>query len=246
MRVDPEESELACLPFPSEGVLRVHRAPTQLRPREGGTGPDRFDDPQDEYRVRYFGSTIRGCLLEVLDHFRGVPLAEEALSAHTTIGIDILEEEPAGLVPGRWLALQRVTTARLVTGRLFVDVADSDVLAFLNQTAGVQRVLRSTTVRSAFGNNVRLDMGTICAVGPAGRAITQAVSEEIHLHPSRPSGITYLTRFDKGERCWAVFEDRAKLEFSDPESLDDWDSTVRVALRSVANRYGLTLPADWR
>lgn len=224
----------------------MHRAPTQLRPRDGEGSPDRFDDPQNNYRVRYFASTVRGSLLEVLDHFRPDEGAEEALAHKSVEGVDILEEEPAGMVPDRWLSLQRIVTARVVAARSFVDVSEAETLAALATVPSVQKVLRSDLVTSAFGPHVRLDLGTICAVGRAGRAVTQAVSQAIYMDPSRPSGIGYVTRFDKTERCWAVFDDRARIDFSDPSPLDYWDAEVRSAARDVAKLYQLVLPADWR
>jgi hypothetical protein len=234
--------------FPTEGAFRVHRAPTQLRPRDGDTKPDRFDDPRGEYRVRYFASTFRGSFLEVIDHFRAAQDDVEQVIARTPVlpgTTDVLSDEPAGLVPDAWLSRQRYTVGHLLAGRAFVDVADAQTLAVLHRSPDIQQVLRSREVREAFGPNVRLDLGTICAVGSVGRMITQAVSQAVFLHPSRPSGICYRTRFDPDEMCWAVFDERTEMEFTTPAPLDYTDPDIRTALHSVAKLYGLTLPAHW-
>src|SRR4051794_25824163 len=86
----------AAVRFPAGGALRVHRAPTQMRPREASVARDRFDDPDGDYRVRYFATTLVGALLEVLDHFRSNKVAESDLALIGRLPgiIDILEEEP--------------------------------------------------------------------------------------------------------------------------------------------------------
>jgi hypothetical protein len=243
-------TDLATLEYPPEGAFRIHRAPTQLRPRDGIAGLDRFDDPRDGYqrgyRVRYLASTVRGSLLEILDHFRSHDGVETELAAVSGLqGVNVLEEEPAGLVPDAWLSRQRITVGRVEAGRSFIDVAAAETLAVLNESRFVQTVLRSGPVRQAFGQHVRLDLGTICAVGPIGRAITQAVSQAIFLLPARPSGISYVTRFDPSERCWAVFDERAEMSFTDPEPLEYFNPDIRKAMGEVADLYGLRLPAQW-
>jgi RES domain len=240
-----EPADLSTLPFPA-GAVRVHRAPTQLRPRDGDSHPDRFDDPALEYRVRYFASTLKGSLLEVLDHFRPNAQADEALSAIEGVyGFNILDEEPSGSIPDRWLSAQRVVSAALA-GRAFVNVSDPAVLAELYWDTAVQRALRDPLVVRAFGPAVRLDLGTICSVGPAGRTITQAVSQAVFNHPSRPSGISYVTRFDHSERCWAAFDERVEIEFDLPRPLDATDPDDRSAIQAVAHLYKLAVPAPWR
>lgn len=128
----------------------------------------------------------------------------------------------------------------------FVDVADDEVLAQLHRHPGVERALKDPVVRQAFGPDVRLDLGTICSVGPAGRMITQAVSQAIYILPSRPTGIAYVTRFDHSERCWAVFDERAILDFTVPKPLDSLDPAQRADMQGVADQYGLVLPPTWR
>lgn len=234
------------LEFPAAGAVRVHRAPTQLRPRESDSRPDRFDDPRNEYRVRYLATTLRGALLEVLDHFRPDADAEASLSSVTGVeGIDMLEEEPAGLMPEKWLSDQRVTIGTIGGHALFVDVANATTLAALYYESVVQHALRSLEVRRTFGEQVRLDLGTICAVGEVARLITQAVSQAVFMHPTRPPGIAYVTRFDHDERCWAVFDERVMIEFSPPVPLDHTDEKHNTAVCQVAALYRLVLPPRW-
>ena len=60
--------------LPEQGVVRVHYDPAAL-PRLGdAAGTNRFDDPrprtEHRYLVRYTATTLRGCLLELLDALR--------------------------------------------------------------------------------------------------------------------------------------------------------------------------------
>jgi len=226
----------------------MHRTPAQLGPREHNPPRDRFDDPEFVYRVRYFATALRGAMLEVLDHFRPNADMEAAQSAITVSDdlIDILQEEPAGLVPERWLSQQRLICASAPEAARFVDVTDSAVLAELNQHPRVREVLSSELVRSTLGVAARLDEGTIRLVGPVGRAISQAVSHIVYSDDAHFAGITYQTRFQDGERCWAVFDDRVHVQFADLQALDITEREHIATLNEVARLYGLTLPINWR
>jgi hypothetical protein len=197
--------------------------------------------------VRYLADTLRGCFLEVLDHFRPNLEVEELLAdVSGTTGFSVLDEEEPGLVQDEWLSRQRVAIGYLENPSSdFVDVSHTNTLAELNRAPAVQAAFRDPEVRSAFGPNVRLDLGTICSGGPAGRKITQAVSETVYLLPTRPKGIAYVTRFDRDERCWAIFDDRANVDFTDPVQIDPTEVEHVEAIRSVRDAYGLVLPALW-
>jgi hypothetical protein len=243
-----DQRNLAVTEYPEVGAFRVHWAPTQLRPLTDEPGPYRFDAPHNEYQVWYLATSLRGSLLEVLDHHRPNAAAETAIQSVTNLsGNDVLEDEPAGLVPNRWLSIQLVTTGNLSAPNEFTDVTDPAVMSYLNDNEDVRRVLAEPEIRNALGESVRIDLGTICAGGAkTGRRITRAVSKAIYALPSAPTGISYVTRFDPDERCWAVFADRATVDFSDTGPLDPTNAVHRAAVKNVATLYGLTLPAEWR
>lgn len=239
--------EHAQVPFPAEGAWRLHQAPAQLREREPGDPPrDRFDDPDGIYRVRYFATTRRGSMLEVLDHFRRNDAAEASFAQVVGIeGVDILEDEPAGAVPDRWLYEQRFALGIIPPAARFVDVTNSDVLAELDRRPHVRDALQTSLAIESLGSNARLDEATIRLNGPIGRRITQAVSQEIHQDSASYVGICYRTRFDDQEQCWAVFDDRIHVQFDAPQALDPLDADHLEALNSVAHSYRLTLPRNW-
>lgn len=236
--------------FPNAGALRVHRSPRELRPRDTVPPPDRFDDPDGDYRVRYLATTLIGCLLEVMDQFRSDPDADAGLQAITGIeGVDILEDEPAGLVPHQWLAKQliaRATIDGVPQPAIFVDVNNDDLLAALDAQPNVRQILESDEVREALGDWARLDQGTIRLVGKVGRELSQRVSREIHDAPIEPTGVLYLTRLGTDEECWAVFDDRVELDWEDEGNLDPEVREHLEAVQYVAHRYGLVLPGGWR
>ncbi|HUE96028.1 MAG TPA: RES domain-containing protein [Longimicrobiaceae bacterium] len=125
----------------------------------------------------------------------------------------------------------------------FLDVVDEDRLAELNLRPRVQAVLSAHP--EVFGENARLDFGTIQGSGAAARKLTQAVSRELHDDPEA-LGIRYISRHTENEECWAVFEDRVALLF-DPQVpfLDASDEDHRAAVQSAASLLKLTLPPIW-
>jgi hypothetical protein len=241
--------EAATIEFPGDGAFRVHRAPTQLRPRDTNTPRDRFDDPDQIYRVRYLATTLNGALLEVLDHFRLNVATEDQLGRIGLLPapvVNILDEELGGSVPELWLSLQRIAHATIDHGQpIFIDVTNPELLAALNQLPRIRAALRSDIVRSAIGPSARVDEGTIRLVGPAGRAITQAVSREVYDAPIHAVGISYISRFSIDERCWAVFDDRIYTQFDPPVPLENTDRLHLTAVNEVAEMYSLILPPNW-
>lgn len=229
--------------FPTHGAVRVHRAPTQLRPRTADRERprDRFDDPIGQYRVRYLATTLRGALIEVCNHWRRSQPTEDLLSAvGHVVGIDLLEEQPAGLIPESWLAQQRVAWARI--DGLFVDVMNERLLADLDRTSkSVRKALRP------LGGKQTLDRGTIQLGGDIGRGITQAVSRQLYEHPRTPAGISYISRFTENEECWAVFDDRVRVVFDAATPfMTPLDADHLEAVSAAATLLGLMLPPSWR
>lgn len=246
--VDGQVWKAAEVPFPEVGAWRLHHSPTQLSHREDGCAVDRFDDPDGGYRVRYLATSPRGAMLEVLDHFRANDEAEATLAATEGVeGLDILEEEPAGSVPERWLSAQRF--ARGVLPGLssaqakFADVNNAALLAALNTTARVQAALNRPIAINALGDARRLDEGTIRLVGDLGRPITQGVSREVY--EAEYPGIAFKCRHDDDEQCWAIFDDRIHTKFEDEAALDNTNPEHLAALQHAAELYKLQLPGNW-
>lgn len=232
--------------FPHTGAWRLHRAPTQLSPRDHNPPRDRWDDPEHEYRVRYFATTMRGAMLEVLDHFRPNADTEAGLAEVDADGLDMLEEEFAGSVPDKWLTSQRFVRGIVKDDATFVDVTNAELLADLNDRPRIRRALATDVVIAALGDAARLDGSTIRMAGPAGRAITQAVSREIYEDAAGYAGVRYVTRFDDTEPCWAIFDGRTDVDFDGLHALSSLDDEHVALLNDVAGMYKLLLPANWR
>lgn len=234
--------------FPGAGAWRLHHQPLEVFHRPEPR--DRFDDPENRYLVRYFATTIRGVMLEVLNHFRRNDEAETALSEVQTIGIDLLEEEPAGSVPEKWLSSQCLVRATAPEFAAFVDVDHPRALALLNRRTRVRQALSLPAAIKALGTNATLDQATIKLAGPVGRPITQAVSREIYEAHSSASrdyvGIAYTTRFDRSEPCWAVFDDHVALDWDSVSLLNVLDPTHLQPINDVAQLYDLELPPNWK
>lgn len=190
----------------------------------------------------YFGTTLRGCLLEVLDQFRPNLAIEQRLREvdHLFEKLDLLLEEPEGVVPGAWLTRRRVAHAYIRDDAEFVDVDDDATLAALDRCERI----RDAVVE--YDSSCRLDHGTIRLAGSSGRRITQAVSAEVNATEPDVAGIRYTSRISRDEECWAVFDDRCSIEFDpDPVRLSSTTSEHRQALASAADLLGLTLPPPW-
>ena len=233
--------------FPATGAFRVHREP---RTRVSRTRPrDRFDDPENEYAVWYFASTLKAALIEVMDHFRMVDRVEEALGAVAGVdGFDVLDEEFAGTVPEKFFTSQRVVECRLVSagsGR-FVELMDEELLADLTLRKRVREALAEGG-EEAFGPNPSLNFGNVQAASRAARRVTQAVSREL-FDESDYGGIAYISRHTRREECWAVFDADGRpavFEFSEPIPLDGTVAAHREAVHAAAELLRLRLPPGW-
>lgn len=237
--------------FPQRGAFRVHREPTTLvrrsQPRH------RYDDPENEYSVWYFGSTLRGALIEVLDHWRIHPDMERTLAAVGGVeDLDILGDtggDRAGVVPSRFLGDLRVAKGFLEPnpGKAFVSVMDEQLLADLTLEPRVRDALAAGGVE-AFGDPPTVNFGTIQGASRAARRVSQAVSRAIFEDDRAPRGIRYISRHTENEECWAVFdhENRTpRLEVRGRDALLPTNVHHRRAVQEAAGLLRLELPDIW-
>lgn len=232
------------LRFPSGGVLRVGPDPARLpsEPRGGEPGPNRFDDPEGRFVIRYLADSLRGCLIELLARFRPNDRAEARIAA--VVGATDDPGHPGDDALTDWLAHQRVAVCHLVepAGPL-LDVNDAHLLVELDAHPRVRAVLRNSGLGTG-AEPVRLDGGTIRLAGPIGRRITQAVSRAVYEREPRPAGLTYRSRLDDNERCWALYGETA-VRFESPVSLSPDVAIHREAVQAAATLYGVGLPVAW-
>lgn len=233
------------LRFPPVGVLRVGPEPARLpsEPRGGEPGPNRFDDPEGMFVVRYLAESLRGCLIELLARFRRNDTAEARIAA--VVGAKDDRGRPGAEALAAWLPRQRVAVCHLVEpAGLLLDVNDATLLVELDADPGVRVVLRASGLGTA-DDPARLDEGTIRLRGLVGRRITQAVSRALYEREPRPAGLAYRSRLDDAERCWALYGE-TPVRFEPPVALTPEDASHLEAVRAVAALYDLPLPAAWK
>lgn len=230
-------------PLPDGGAWRVHPDPGRL-PRliDEGPGRNRYDDPHGLYGVRYVAEELTGCLLETMARFRPVPQAESRLLAVSGVESDDLEFPNPAEGLGAWLRAQRVARIRLEEPRPLVDIHDPVLLGEVAKHPLVQSALESSGLGTR-RNPAMLDEGVVRLPGPVGRPITQAVSRAVHDWLPDAAGIAYRSRLDDDEWCWALWEDTPVVIEAEP--LDSDRRHHRHAVRHVASRLEINLPAEW-
>lgn len=233
------------LRFPLAGVLRVAPDPARLssEPRGGESGPNRFDDPEGLFVVRYLADSLRGCLIELLARFRRNDTAEARIAA--VVGATDDRGHPGAEALADWLPRQRVSVCHLLepAGPL-LDVNDAKLLVESDADPGVRAVLRASGLGTP-DDPAGLDEGTIRLSGRVGRRITQAVSRALYERNPRPAGLAYRSRLDDTERCWALYGE-TPVRFEPAVALSLEDASHFKAVRAVAALYDLPLPAPWR
>lgn len=190
--------------------------------RDSGRFDGRFDDPERQYRMLYAGTTLRGCLLEVLAHFRPDPAIEPEMADI----IDDPEDTPAtlaGHIGHEWARDRQIGTAR-ATAHTCV-VADSKTIAWLRTT---------------------LQVGTLdaAALKDAGaRDLTQKVSRLLYEKTNAPA-LEYRSRHGEEEKLWAIYE---RDEGALPDCLSRCETLpfepIHPDVLDVFELYGLTWKA---
>jgi hypothetical protein len=153
--------------------------------RHEGPLPNRFDAPwphqdreQDCYSVRYAGSTIRGCLMEVLAWGRNEvsPNASARQAA-----VQNADGMPGAANPNNDFASYaerlKVAELRLVEESSLLSVHAPDVQAWLERQSSVRSALRTLSGRLSF--DLHVDQAIVRLSGPFARAVTQACSARI-------------------------------------------------------------------
>jgi hypothetical protein len=227
--------------FPDRGALRVHPAPDKLpAPRRGEEpGLNRFDDPNNEFVVRYLGETLRGCLLETMSRFRASRRAEELLNA--VQGLEPGEERP-DIDPERgladWLSKQRIGRCHLASSFTLVSVNDPALLAELDLEPRVRDALRGIGLEE-------LDEAVIRLGGKeTGRKVTQVVSRI--LWEGDVAGLAYSSRHDDNEQCWAIYGTTPVWFDEQMLRLDPENAEHAEAVADVAALFHIQLPTKWR
>lgn len=222
-------------------MLRVARDPEALPRVDRAAGPKhRFDDPEQQYSVRYLAETLYGCLMETMQRFRPphrMSDVDDRLAEVT--GVDTDDAQPdidRGLRV--WLDGQFVTAASLI------ETQD----ALLKVAVAFDALCDDPRVESArlahFHESPHLDLAHVLSGDSGGRAVTQAISRAVYDLDDRPAGIEYPSRRDLAIKCWAVF-DRASIDFEGTSRLDPHDLTHKRAVRDVCNRYSIEIPLTW-
>lgn len=257
--------------LPQQGVVRVHYDPAAL-PRLGdAAGTNRFDDPrprtEHRYLVRYTATTLRGCLLELLDALRidGEAAEREAAvtddadtDADATDTQDGAAEDGAAVLAARpWQAIEDYLAGRHVgmihgPGLQLVSVDDPVLQASLDREPGVRALLDSPEGRQVLlpagagrGRRAHLDGAAVRLSSELGRDLTRACSLALRDRAHPPAGIHYRSRHDDAEDCWALY-DHASVTAGDVVPLSSTDSVHRDALHHIAALWDLPLPPNWR
>jgi len=143
--------------------VRVGFDPGALPVPVDGPGPNRYDDPRprtlDRYLMRYTARTVRGSLLELLDHLRPPDAEAAAREAGVEDNDDSADQLQDGRVPGGlaepwqhvqdFLAGRHVATLQVDPSAWVVSVHDPTVQATLDAATGVRALLDSPTGRQA-------------------------------------------------------------------------------------------------
>lgn len=246
--------ETADVPWPAQGVLRVHFDPAAL-PRLGDEpGVNRFDDPRprtiDRFLMRYAATTLRACLLELLASFRDNTEANDRISAIDDDDPDLVAapETPEWQHIADFLDQRKVAT--ITSGGLTtVSVNDPVAQRELDQEPAVRAVLDTDAARQALlerdGARVHLDNAAIRLSSEIGRYITQACALAFYDRDSKPDAIHYRSRHDDSEDCWAIY-DHATVQVGAAECLSPDVSEHIEALNAVAKLWDLPIPPTWQ
>ena len=159
-----------------------------------GRFPGRWDDAEGNFRTVYAGSSLLGCLLELLADFRVDPLLEADLAQIVEDPDDAAEfpTVPAGQLDANWLSRRVAATARL-TGR-FCAITTSRSLA----------ALHPVFVGPALGLGLR-DFDAAALKDARARELTQQLASHLYAATSL-DGVVFQSRHGDDVTLWAVFE----------------------------------------
>jgi len=222
-------------------MLRLAKDPGALPRVEEDSKPiHRFDDPAQQYAIRYLAGNLVGCLLETVQRFRP-PHAKYNLDAKLLgiAGIESGDTEPDRVQGfGDWLDEQHLGTLYCIES----EVQLLRLAAAFDSLCHIPEV--QSTITLHYPETAHLDVSHVLAGDSHGRAITQTISRAVYTMNERPGGIEYPSRRDLEVSCWAIF-DRTSIEIEKLEKLSPENDEHRAALKLVCNRYGIEIPSGW-
>lgn len=241
------------VPWPTEGVLRVHFDPAPLPHLGDEPGVNRFDDPRprtiDRFLIRYAATTLRGCLLELLASFRDNADADERIAAIDGDDPDLVPAPPVA----EWQHIadflqERKVATIMASSVTAVSINDPALQHELDREPGVRAILDSDAAREALlerhGSRVHLDNAAIRLSSETGRYITQACALALYDRDPKPDAIHYRSRHDDREDCWAIYH-HTDVAVGPAEPLSPDVPEHADALNSVAKLWSLPLPPAW-
>lgn len=160
----------------------------------------RWDAPDGTYRTVYAGTTLRGCLLEVLARFRPDPAiaAEMDDINEDDVDAELYGTVAAGVVDRSWFAQRRISSATL-TGR-YCDVASANTIAALRPRFYVEA--------TAVYGLADFDAAALHDSRP--RELTQRVGQAVYemaMNDGGPfDGLRFLSRHGADNELWAIYE----------------------------------------
>ena len=180
-----------------------------------GRFPGRWDDAEGNFRTVYAGSSLLGCLLELLADFRADPLLEVDLGQIVEDPEDAaaFPTVPAGVVDPAWLTGRIGATAKL-TGRFCAVTAASSLAA-----------LHPIFIGRALHLGLK-DFDAAAMKDARARELTQQLASHLYATTSL-EGVVFQSRHGDDITLWAVFErpgDELLLEMRVVADLERVDS----------------------
>ncbi len=223
-------------PAPLEGIWRVGQTPDPLAfnpefppPLELGkenSAGNRFDAPDQSYRVLYFATEKRGAFGETLARYRPNPdlqlLVTEDWRSNGRMEV--------GCLPSDWRHQRAIARATPPEGSEFLNVEDRRTRDLITRQVGAifsfYGIQRPVDVPDIRGHDYTLP-----------RVVSWWVYRQV-LDSGDPrfAGLRYVSRIDSEWECWAVFdrtemvlEEIRTIEKDDPDLMaiaTGWDLTV--------------------
>lgn len=191
--------ELGVVELDGLEVWRVGRRPNPWAwvpweaAREGTFG-GRWDDPNGRFRTMYAGSSLLGCLLEVLAGFRIDPTVASALADidEDTDDRSAYPTAAAGEVDPQWLETRLASRGAL--HGTFCRISDSQTVAALHpRFAGLAK------------DQGLPDFDAAAIKDGRARGLTQALAGFLH-ESTEHDGIQFASRHGDDQTLWAIFE----------------------------------------
>jgi hypothetical protein len=199
-------------------IYRVGRARSSLELAPWTLAPfnGRFDDPEQEYRVRYVGISRRGALIERLAKYRP---DLDAITAINEVDSDSPPLVPS--IPLEWLDENEMATAA-------IDVPHDIGIVDLTTGEGISRAHAAIEAARRRTGRALSDYDASVLMSATPREFTQAISR--YLFENGFAGVAYLSRFAPEEVCLALFEDRHSLHDPAVETITNGDVDLADAL----------------